>query len=197
MGYHVTVADRKYNVMMRARYLDDNYPRTLIWVHKSYMIPMRIDELICIEMNLNAVSPIHFTERESKKTSWWNWGYHGHPHRTKQFDVVAWQANPKGPDNGGPWRMGYVMNEISPMVRVMIPNGRLYILNMTRVVMFEDGRFQHMVRVNYGDFPGIEKVDKYMDEDWDYEVDRVLLERLKTPLNKEFVKDILFLRKNP
>ena len=74
MGYHVTVADRKYNVMMRARYLDDNYPRSLIWVHKSYMVLMRIDELICIETNLNAVSPIHFTERESKKTSWWNWG---------------------------------------------------------------------------------------------------------------------------
>ena len=50
------------------------------------------------------------------------------------------------------------MNEIGPVVRVMILNGRLYILNMTRVVMFEDGRFQHMVRVNYGDFPGIEKV---------------------------------------
>ena len=165
-------------------------------MHKSYMVPIRIDELICVETNLNAISPIHFTERESKKTSWWNWGHHGHPHCTNQFDVAAWQAIGKGPNSSGPWRMGYVINEIGPVVRVMIPNGRLYILNMTRVVMFEDGRFQPMRRVENGDFPEIEKVNEYMDEDWDYEVDRILLERLKTPLNKEFVKDVSFPRRN-
>ena len=185
LGYHVPAADQKTNIKMKGRYLTECMQKTtVVRVHKKFRVPRKIEELICVQTGSNAI-PGNNGRRE-EPISWWIRG-RTLVCRTFQYDVVAWEsrANPKNGEKL--WRLGYVMNDMDTTLRVMIPNGRLYILKASRVVKF----YYHMDRLNYPlhprfqgkkkynfdmdvpdtDFMSAGFINDFTDDDWYYEND--------------------------
>ena len=93
------------------------------------------------------------------------------------------------------------MNDMGPVLRVMIPNGRLYILDATRVVkqlVLENRFYEH----NNGLYELVESEDQivpsgcdvnvFKDNDWEFEEDKFLL---PMRLHGNFVKDVAYPRK--
>ena len=197
-GYHVPEADCATTMQLSGRYVKRNYPRLMVYVHKTYRVPRKVEELICVETQLNVISPMKY--REDPQSSWdFNLDY---PHRMHQFEVIVWQSRKDKHNGNRMWRMGYVMNDMGVTVRIMIPNGRLYILKSERVVKFDFAGeiLYHRTNRAYDwnvpdrEFISHAEIGEFADYYWKYEEDLVFKESSNTSLITKFVKDTAFPR---
>lgn len=114
-----------------------------------------------------------------------------------QFEeVVAWELRAELHNGNKLWRMGFVMNDLATCVRVMILNGRMFVLRQDRLVRFNyAGELVHVEGGDYKwDIPDMEFLPEsellgFTDDDWDYEEDLEEEIRLNRRLSTAFVKD--------
>ena len=208
MGYHVPAADRKTNIKMMGRYLklgcwQNN--KQIVRIHKKFRVPRKIEELICVETGANAI-PKNIGECREEPRNWWLFGNSMINH-TFQYDVVAWESKPNPKNGNTMWRMGYVMNDMATTLRVMVPNGRLYVLKATRVVKFfyrmdglnrlpfhhpkikDDRKYYYDMDVPDTDFPPMGSIEDFTDDDWCWEDD---VEKMIDIYQTKFIKDTSF-----
>jgi hypothetical protein len=175
LGYHVLEVDRRFGLNAEARYVwRENYtcPTDVnVCVPKKYVVPRRIEEMICIETGLNAVSPL--TRRVSVGTTLTLFGRGRSKAQFNQFEPVAWKSK-LDKFKISVWRMGYVMWEFEDFVRVMIPSGMIYFLKKGRVVSFGDqfSKYDKSKDVDWevpdSHFLPETELATYVDSDWDY-----------------------------
>jgi hypothetical protein len=200
LGYHVPKADQLYNISMMGRYVSGDSP--LAWgqekevcVNKKFVVPRKMEELICVETHLNACSPLR--KRESPGTSIVEFKGKMVPHRTHQFAVVAWQSKKNLKCGEKLWRMGYVMNDMGGYLRIMVPNGRWFILHTKRVVHFDfaiqlaNGRDQYDGDVPDKKFMSEDLINSFTDNDWYFPEDEDACAK-DTPYSVNFVKDEMY-----
>ena len=199
LGYIVPKADREYNISLLGRYINNKKNPMMsghdkeVCVYKKYMIPRKIEELICVETNLNACSPLSL--RESPGTSMSFAKCERFPHRTNQFELVAWQSRPDRNSGYQLWRMGYVLNDMGCWLRVMIPNGRWFILATHRVVKFDfaielvnGDEHEYDYDIPDSSFLSKKIMMRFRDDDWNYAEDYDRFEENST-FSVEHVKD--------
>ena len=198
MGYQVLPAVQQDSAKMWGHYVTDNHPRTCVWLHKkSYKVLMNIEDLVCIATGENAVPE---DDREKPESSREPIGKVGH--RTHQFQVVVWTSELSEEDavdfddedsvedpEEGLWRMGYVMNNMGETLRVMVPSGRLYILYVSRVVIFVPRDHWNEMVVGDKEIPALHDISYYRDDDWKFDEDVLYKETTPSALSVKFVKD--------
>ena len=202
MGYHVPEADRVNNIKLEGNYIRKEWGSfarpgmvKMVCINKKYRVPRKMEEMICVKTGLNACSPlasreIRGTSRDSKLFDY--------PHRTDQFDIVAWESKKNEQNGSRLWRMGFVMNDLGPVVRILIPSGRMYILKTSRVVQFDfAGTLVDCVKKAIWDvgnehFISSDNIKQFVDDDWEYEEDVKTFVDTRSRLSIEFVKDQVY-----
>ena len=191
-GYHVPEADRSFSLKLKGYYCVANPNPVWVKIHKFYRVPRKMEELICVETQLNAISPI--VHRESPQRCW---NQDQEMHRTYQFEVVAWESRKDLHNGSTMWRMGYVMNDLGTCLRVMIPNGRLYILNQERVVRFDfagellryGNKGSYVCGFPDSNFLPESEIHRFADDDWEYGGDLEWEIAMNRSMSVKFVKD--------